>query len=184
MSDTNTLCIHGNLIQLYGYGVLLIGESGIGKSFATLELLKKGAQLIADDITHLHLSNGELVGSAPKNLYDVLEIRGLGLIQPSEYLGSIALRQSYPIHLILKLELAKKPDDFQRQRISPVLDWCYYLNQRRPCMSVIITASQAVAPFIHDAICYWHLLTQREQTCTSSSSVADQVLGKPFLYTP
>jgi HPr kinase/phosphorylase len=181
MSSTAT---HGTLIQLYGYGVLLEGESGVGKSLATLTLLKKGGQLISDDIVHLQILKETLIGSAPKNLYDVLEVRGLGLIRPSEYFGSIVLRHSYPIHLILKLKLAKKPDDFQQQRISPLLDWCYYLNQRRPCMTVIITESQAVASFIHDAVCYWHLLTQREDTCTSSLSVADQVLEKPFLYTP
>ena len=179
-----SISIHATFIQLYGYGVLLEGESGIGKSLATMALLKKGAQLISDDIVHLQIAKEILVGSAPKNLYDALEVRGLGLIRPSEYFGKIALRHSYPLHLALKLELAKKPEDFQQQRISPLLDWCYYLNQRTPCMTVIITESQAVASFIHDAVCYWHLLTQREDTCTSSSSVAAQVLEKPFLYTP
>lgn len=178
-----TIGIHGTLIQLYGYGVLLTGESGLGKSLAAFELLKKGAQLIADDMVHLKRVDGVLMGSAPNNLYDVLEVRGLGLIRPSDYLGGIALRRSYPLHLVLKLELAKEPDNFQQQRISPVINWCYYLKQQRPCMTVIITRSSAVASFIQDAVCYWHLLTDK-QTCTSLSLAADQALERPFLYTP
>lgn len=182
MSDP--LCLHGNMVQLYGYGVFIEGESGIGKSLATFELLKRGAQLIADDIVHLHHLEGSIIGSAPSSLYNLLEVRGLGLIRPSEYFGHLRLRRTYPLNLVIKLIKAQNTEDFQQQRISPLLDWCYYFNERKPHMTVLMMESMSPASLIESAVGYWHLLTQREATCTPSSSVADQALEKPSLYIP
>jgi len=109
-----TTAVHGVLVDIYGVGVLITGKSGVGKSETALELVKRGHRLVADDCVEIR-QEGEniLVGSAPKLIEHLLEIRGLGIIDIMTLFGASAIRTYKRITLIIELEIwdEKKPYD-------------------------------------------------------------------------
>lgn len=101
-----TTAIHGVLVDIYGVGVLITGKSGVGKSETALELVKRGHRLVADDCVEIR-QEGEntLVGSAPKLIEHLLEIRGLGIIDIMTLFGASAIRSYKRITLVIELEI-------------------------------------------------------------------------------
>lgn len=99
------LTLHGVLVDVDGVGILIQGESGVGKSETALELIKRGHRLIADDAVKIRLIDGKLVGNAPELIRYFLEVRGIGIINVKELYGVGAIRNSKTIHLVMKLEL-------------------------------------------------------------------------------
>lgn len=96
--------LHGVLVEIYGLGVLIIGDSGIGKSEIALELIKRGHRLIADDRVDIYQQNeNTIVGEAPKILKHLLEIRGIGIIDVMNLFGAGAVRDQSNISLIINL---------------------------------------------------------------------------------
>ncbi|MDD3766844.1 MAG: HPr(Ser) kinase/phosphatase [Eubacteriales bacterium] len=96
---------HGVLVEVYGEGVLLLGESGVGKSEAAVELLKRGHRLVADDAVEIKkVSAISLVGSAPEIIRHFIEIRGIGIIDVKQLFGMGAVKDSEKIDLVLNLE--------------------------------------------------------------------------------
>ncbi|WP_412988630.1 HPr(Ser) kinase/phosphatase [Pediococcus siamensis] len=97
--------IHGELVDIYGLGVLITGDSGVGKSETALELVKRGHRLIADDRVDVYQQDEQtLVGEAPKILRHLLEIRGVGIIDVMNLFGAGAVRTETDINLIVHLE--------------------------------------------------------------------------------
>ncbi|MDR2537448.1 MAG: HPr(Ser) kinase/phosphatase [Treponema sp.] len=98
--------IHGNLVEVYGLGILLLGDSGVGKSETALELIKRGHRLVADDVVNIHCVNGNiLLGSgANKIISHHMEIRGIGIINVPYLFGVGAIRERKQIQLVTKLE--------------------------------------------------------------------------------
>ena len=96
---------HGVLVEVYGEGILLLGESGVGKSEAAIELVKRGHRLIADDAVEIRrVSNKSLVGTAPDNIRHFIELRGIGIINASRIFGAGAVKLTEKIDLVIKLE--------------------------------------------------------------------------------
>ena len=96
---------HGVLVEVYGEGMLILGESGIGKSEAAIELLKRGHRLIADDAVELkRVSAKTIVGSAPEIIRHFVELRGIGIVDIRRVFGMGAIKLSEKIDLIVKLE--------------------------------------------------------------------------------
>ena len=96
---------HGVLVEVYGEGVLLLGESGVGKSETAIELVKRGHRLIADDAVELRrVSSISLVGSSPENIRHFIELRGIGIINASRIFGAGAVKLTEKIDMIIKLE--------------------------------------------------------------------------------
>lgn len=96
---------HGVLVEVYGEGVLLLGESGVGKSEAAVELLKRGHRLVADDAVEIKkVSAISLVGTAPEIIRHFIEIRGIGIIDIKQLFGMGAVKDSEKIDLVLNLE--------------------------------------------------------------------------------
>jgi HPr kinase/phosphorylase len=96
---------HGVLLDVYGVGVLLSGKSGVGKSEAALELIKRGHQLVADDVVDIcRISDNRLIGSCPEKIRHLMEIRGIGVIDIKALYGIGAVAQSKTIDLIIELE--------------------------------------------------------------------------------
>lgn len=100
---TPQILLHGTLIEVFGSGVLLKGTSGIGKSEIALELIKKGHRLIADDSVVAYRRNHHLYGKAPEHLRNLLEVRGLGLIDVYRLFGVTAVRETGEINYIIDL---------------------------------------------------------------------------------
>ena len=98
--------IHGVLVEVYGLGILILGDSGVGKSEAALELIKHGHRLVADDVVNIHCVNGNiLLGTgANKIIAHHMEIRGLGIINITHLFGVGAIRDSKQIQLVVELE--------------------------------------------------------------------------------
>ena len=95
---------HGVLIEAYGEGVLLIGDSGIGKSEAALELVKRGHRLIADDAVEIKkVSAKTLVGTAPELIRNYIELRGIGIINVAKLFGIGAIKQDNEINLVVNI---------------------------------------------------------------------------------
>lgn len=96
---------HGVLVEVYGEGILLLGESGVGKSETAIELVKRGHRLIADDAVELRkVSNKSLVGSSPENIRHFIELRGIGIINASRIFGVGAVKLTEKIDMVVNVE--------------------------------------------------------------------------------
>ena len=96
---------HGVLVEVYGEGVLITGESGVGKSETAIELVKRGHRLVADDAVEIRkVSNISLVGSSPDNIRHFLELRGIGIINARRLFGIGAVKNTEKIELIVEME--------------------------------------------------------------------------------
>ncbi|MBR3970059.1 MAG: HPr(Ser) kinase/phosphatase, partial [Ruminococcus sp.] len=96
---------HGVLIEIYGEGVFITGESGVGKSETAIELVKRGHRLVADDAVEIRkVSNISLVGSSPDNIRHFLELRGIGIINARRLFGIGAVKTTEKIDLVIELE--------------------------------------------------------------------------------
>jgi HPr kinase/phosphorylase len=100
-----TMTLHGVLVDVYGMGVLLLGESGIGKSESALDLIQRGHRLVADDVVEIRkYPNGALVGRAADMLRYHMELRGIGIINIKHLFGVSAVRSSKSVELVIELE--------------------------------------------------------------------------------
>lgn len=96
---------HGVLVEVYGEGILLLGESGVGKSETAIELIKRGHRLIADDAVEIRrVSSRTLVGTAPENIRHFVELRGVGIINARRIFGMGAVKLTEKIDMVINLE--------------------------------------------------------------------------------
>ena len=96
---------HGCLVEVYGEGILLLGNSGVGKSETTIELIKRGHRLIADDAVEIkRVSDKTLVGSAPELIKHYVELRGIGVVDVRRLFGMGAVKETEKINLVIQLE--------------------------------------------------------------------------------
>ncbi len=97
--------LHGVLVEVYGEGILLLGESGVGKSETAIELVKRGHRLVADDAVEIRrVSNKSLVGSAPEIIRHFIELRGIGIVDVKRLFGMGAVKDTENIDLVINLE--------------------------------------------------------------------------------
>ena len=97
---------HGVLVEVYGEGILLVGDSGVGKSETAIELIKRGHRLIADDAVEIRrVSKKSLVGSAPANIRHFIELRGIGIINARRIFGMGAVKLTEKIDMVMNLEI-------------------------------------------------------------------------------
>lgn len=114
-----TTAVHGVLVDIHGVGVLIIGKSGVGKSETALELVKRGHRLVADDCVEIRQEGeGMLIGSAPKLIEHLLEIRGLGIIDIMTLFGASAIRSQKRITLVIELEIWDATKNYDRLGIE------------------------------------------------------------------
>ena len=113
-----SMCIHGGLLSIYGKGVLIRGESGMGKSEIALELIKRGHLLVADDRVDCYRIHNKIVGKAPELLREMLEIRGIGVINVSRMFGISSVLPKAEINFQVNLEPWKADQDYDRVGIE------------------------------------------------------------------
>ena len=110
---------HGVLVEVYDEGILLLGESGVGKSETAIELVKRGHRLIADDAVEIRrVSNRSLVGSSPENIRHFLELRGVGIINARRLFGMGAVKVTEKIDTVIQLELWDQNKVYDRMGIE------------------------------------------------------------------
>lgn len=106
---------HGVLVEVYGEGILIMGDSGVGKSETAIELVKRGHRLIADDAVELRrVSDRTIFGTAPENIRHFIELRGVGIINIARVFGSGAVKMSEKIDLVVHLEPWNKEKNYSR----------------------------------------------------------------------
>ena len=141
---------HGVLLDVYGVGVLLIGKSGVGKSEAALELIKRGHQLVADDVVDIcRISDERLIGSCPDRIRHLMEIRGIGVIDIQAMFGIGAVSFSKSIDLIM--ELVSAENDQPMDRIGLEEHYLEILGVPVPCQTVPIKPGRNLAIIVEVA---------------------------------
>lgn len=109
------ISIHGVFVDVYGEGVLIMGESGVGKSEVALELIKRGHRLVSDDVVEIKkVSEETLIGTAPEITRHLIELRGIGIIDVRTLFGIASVKNSQTIDLIIKLMEWDKDYEFDR----------------------------------------------------------------------
>lgn len=149
---------HGDLLDIFAIGVLLLGDSGSGKSECALELVHRGHRLVADDVVEIYRVRGEeLVGQAPESVRGLMEVRGLGLISIEQLFGVVAVRDNKPIDLVIRLV----PDSSLRlERLGLVEDTEELLGLSRPRLTVPVAPGRSLALLVECAA-RKYLLAQR-----------------------
>lgn len=121
--------IHGVLVDVYGVGVLITGESGIGKSEAALELVKRGHRLVSDDVVEIRkVSEVTLIGTAPDITKHFIELRGIGIIDVMMLFGASSVRDTQNIDVVIKLEDWNKDRDYDRMGLEE--EYTEYLGNK------------------------------------------------------
>lgn len=135
---------HGVLVEIYGEGILITGDSGIGKSEAAVELLKRGHRLIADDAVEIkRISPTTLVGNAPEVLKHYIELRGIGVINVAKLFGIGAVKDSTNIDLVVNMVHWKDGEEYDRLGLEQV--HTDILDVEIPCLTIPVTPGRNLA---------------------------------------
>lgn len=144
------ISIHGVLVDVYGVGVLIMGESGIGKSEAALELIKRGHRLVTDDVVEIRkVSDDTLVGSAPSITKHLIEIRGIGIVDVKTLFGVQSVKETQTIDLVITLEEWDKNREYDRLGLEE--DHTEFLGNKVICHSIPIRPGRNVAVIVESA---------------------------------
>lgn len=144
------ISIHGVLVDVYGEGVLIMGESGIGKSEAALELIKRGHRLVSDDVVEIRrVSDVTLVGSAPDITRHFIELRGIGIVDVKALFGVECVKDTQTIDLVIKLEDWDRDKEYDRLGLSE--EYTEFLGNKVVCHSLPIRPGRNLAIIVESA---------------------------------
>ena len=144
------ISIHGVLVDVYGEGVLIMGESGIGKSEAALELIKRGHRLVSDDVVEIsRISDNELIGSAPDITRHFIELRGIGIIDVKTLFGVECVKDTQSIDLVIKLEEWDRDKEYDRLGMEE--EYTEILGNKVVCHSLPIRPGRNLAVIVESA---------------------------------
>ena len=144
------ISIHGVLVDVYGEGLLIMGDSGIDKSEAALELIKRGHRLVSDDVVEIRrVSDATLVGSAPDITRHFIELRGIGIIDVKTLFGVESVKDTQSIDLVIKLEEWDKDREYDRLGLEE--EYTEFLGNRVVCHSLPIRPGRNLAVIVESA---------------------------------
>lgn len=141
---------HGVLINHNNIGLLIQGESGIGKSECAIELINRGAFLISDDIVIIRKDNASLIGESPKETKELIEIRGIGIINVREIYGSKSVMKQTQIDLAIELIEFNEKHDYER--LGYDRDFLQILGIDVPIMKIPVSPGRNLSTLIEIAI--------------------------------
>lgn len=144
------MSIHGVLVDIYGEGVLIMGESGIGKSEVAIELIHRGHRLVSDDVVEISkVSDETLIGTAPDITRHFIELRGIGIIDAKALFGVEGVKNTQSIDLVIKLEEWNKDTDYDRMGLEE--QYTEFLGNKVVCHSIPIRPGRNVAVICESA---------------------------------
>ena len=144
------ISIHGVLVDVYGVGVLIMGESGIGKSEAALELIKRGHRLVTDDVVEIRkVSDETLVGSAPDITRHFIELRGIGIVDVKSMFGVQSVRETQNIDLVITLEDWSREKEYDRLGLEE--SYTEFLGNKVVCHNIPIRPGRNLAIIVESA---------------------------------
>ncbi len=144
------ISVHGVLVDVYGEGLLITGESGIGKSEAALELVRRGHRLVTDDVVEIRkVSDDTLVGSAPDMLKHLIELRGIGVVDVKALFGASAVMDTQNIDLVIRLEDWDRDKEYDRLGLEE--NYTEYMGNKVVCYNIPIRPGRNVAVICESA---------------------------------
>lgn len=144
------ISIHGVLVDIYGVGVLIMGESGVGKSEAALELIKRGHRLVTDDVVEIRkVSDDTLVGKAPDITKNLIELRGIGIVDVKTMFGVQSVRETQTIDLVITLEEWDKDKEYDRLGLEE--KYTEFLGNKVQCHEIPIRPGRNLAIILESA---------------------------------
>ncbi|MEG0215664.1 MAG: HPr(Ser) kinase/phosphatase, partial [Hungatella sp.] len=144
------ISIHGVLVDVFGEGVLIMGESGIGKSEAALELIKRGHRLVTDDVVEIRkVSDDTLIGSAPDITKHFIELRGIGIIDVKTLFGVESVKDTQAIDMVIKLEDWNRDKEYDRLGLEDA--YTEFLGNKVVCHSIPIRPGRNLAIIVESA---------------------------------
>lgn len=144
------ISIHGVLVDVYGEGVLITGESGIGKSETALELVKRGHRLVSDDVVFIKkVSDSTLVGSAPDITKHFIELRGIGIVDIKTMFGVSSVKETQSIDLVIRLEEWDKDKEYDRMGLED--NYIEYLGNKVVCHNLPVRPGRNLAIVVESA---------------------------------
>lgn len=148
--------VHGELLEVFGIGVLIMGKSSVGKSETALDLVNRGHRLVADDMVDIMAYDNMLTGSSPDNIRHYMEIRGLGIVNVRRLYGTGSVKNSTQIELVIELEQWK--EDYEYDRLGLDNHFVKILNIKVPHIVVPVRAGRNLALIVEVAA-----MNQREK---------------------
>jgi HPr kinase/phosphorylase len=141
---------HGVLVEVYGEGILILGQSGVGKSETALELVKRGHRLVADDLVEIRkVSDKTLVGTAPDIIRHLIEIRGIGILDVKNLFGVGAVKITENINLVVQLELWDEKKNYDR--LGLVDEYTNILEIQVPILNIPVRPARNLASIVEVA---------------------------------
>ena len=140
---------HGVLVDVYGEGVLLMGDSGVGKSETAVELVKRGHRLVADDAVEIRHIGTRLIGSAPELIRHYIELRGIGVVDIQQLFGMSAVREDQDINLVVNLE--QWNDQVFYDRLGTNEEFTTILDMKIPAITIPIKPGRNLAIIVEVA---------------------------------
>ena len=141
---------HGVLCEIYGEGILIMGESGVGKSEAAIELVKRGHRLVADDAVEIRkISDSTLIGSSPEIIRHFVEVRGIGIIDVKEIFGMGAIKDEQQIDMVIHLEPWVKGKEYDR--LGMVDEYTNIMGINVPSITIPVKIGRNIAVIVEVA---------------------------------
>ena len=141
---------HGVLVEVYGEGILILGDSGVGKSETAIELVKRGHRLIADDAVELRkISYRKILGTAPANIRHFIELRGIGIINVARVFGIGSVRSSVEVEMVVQLEPWDRTKNYDRTGLET--DYYDILGVKIPSILIPVMPGRNLAVILETA---------------------------------
>lgn len=166
--------LHGVLVEIYGEGILMLGESGVGKSETAMEIVKRGHRLIADDLVEVRrVSDTTLLGRAPEIIRHLIEIRGLGILDVKELFGVSAVKQQESIDFVINLELWDERKTYERLGINE--ESTEILGIRVPSITIPVRPGRNLAIIVEVAAINFR---QKRMGYNAAQALTERLFGK------
>lgn len=144
------MTVHGVLVDVYGEGILIMGESGIGKSEAAIELVSRGHRLVTDDVVEIHkVSDETLIGTSPDITRHFIELRGIGILDIKTLFGVESVKDTQAIDMVIRLEDWNKEKEYDR--LGLVDEYTEFLGNKVVCHSIPIRPGRNLAIIVESA---------------------------------
>lgn len=165
--------MHGVLIEVYGEGILMLGESGVGKSETALEIVKRGHRLIADDLVEIRrVSDTTLLGRAPEIIRHLIEIRGVGILDVKELFGVSSVKMQENINFVINLEIWDEKKNYERLGIQD--EATEILGIKVPSITIPVRPGRNLAIIVEVAAINFR---QKQMGYNAAQALTDRVFG-------
>ena len=148
----HTESIHGEMLNIYGIGILVVGESGIGKSELALDLIKRGHVLIADDVVEYAKIHNQIICRAPEELKQMLEVRGLGILDITLMFGAQCYLEYSNLDFIIKLVSKEDYKNNNNNRLEPTEKTTDFFGITKTVLEIPLTEGKTMAPIIEASV--------------------------------